>query len=97
MVYVDNASIPFGRMKMSHMIADTTEELLAMADILGVKLRWLQYARTSKEHFDICASKRLLAILAGAIPITSRELGVMIMERIKAVNDTVGGSDANIE
>jgi hypothetical protein len=41
MVYVDDMyKSPmgqFGRMKMSHMIADTTEELLQMADKIGVK------------------------------------------------------------
>lgn len=36
-VYVDNALIPYGRMQMSHMIADTEEELHQMADDIGVK------------------------------------------------------------
>ena len=75
MVYVDNASSAYGRMLMSHMISDTSEELLRMADTIGVAHRWLQHAGTPKEHFDICHSKRLLAIKAGAIPITQRELG----------------------
>ena len=75
MVYVDNASLPYGRMLMSHMVADTSEELLRMADTIGVARRWLQHAGTPKEHFDICLSKRLLAIKAGAIQVTQRELG----------------------
>ena len=78
MVYVDNASAFYGRMRMSHLVADTTEELLAMADTIGVKRRWLQHAGTPKEHFDICRSKRLLAIKAGAIRITQRELGLRL-------------------
>jgi len=57
-------------MVMCHMIADTTEELLAMADRIGVQRRWLQYPGTDREHFDISLSKKELAIKFGAIPIT---------------------------
>ena len=84
MVYVDNAHIPYGRMRMSHLVADTTEELLQMADTIKVSHRWLQHAGTPKEHFDICNSKRLLAIKAGAVRITQRELGVRFIARRKA-------------
>ena len=45
-VYVDNMQAPFGRMKMCHMVADTSEELLAMADKIGVQRKWLQKAGT---------------------------------------------------
>lgn len=44
-VYIDNFYITgagnFGRMKMSHMVADTTEELLEMVDKLGMKRQWI--------------------------------------------------------
>lgn len=73
-VYVDNAFIPCGNMKMSHMIADTQEELLAMADKIGVKRKWIQFPRTRKEHFDVCSSKRDMAIRYGAIQVTCRWL-----------------------
>lgn len=73
-VYVDDMNAEFGRMKMSHMIADTTAELLAMADRIGVARRWIQHAGTHQEHFDIALSKRAIAIAAGAQAITWREL-----------------------
>ena len=66
---------------MCHMIADSTEELLAMADKIGVQRKWIQKAGTAEEHFDICRSKRLWAVWLGAHAITSRELVGKIRER----------------
>jgi len=62
-------------MVMCHMVADSTAELFAMADRIGVARRWLQKAGTRHEHFDICLAKRKLAIAAGATEITMKELG----------------------
>lgn len=59
---------------MCHMVADTPDELLQMADRIGVARRWLQHAGTWREHFDICLSRRKLAVAAGAREITAREL-----------------------
>jgi hypothetical protein len=73
-VYVDDMRAPFGRMKMCHMLADTTEELLAMADQIGVARKWLQKAGTPREHFDIALSKRALAVKAGAVEIDRHRL-----------------------
>lgn len=81
MVYVDDMRAGLGRMVMCHMIADTTAELLAMADSIGVNRKWLQHRGTYREHFDICRSKRLLAIKNGAASITQRELGKMLVNR----------------
>lgn len=86
-VYVDDMykySIgQFGRMKMSHMIADTTEELIEMAKNIGVNPKWIQKEGTGQEHFDIALSKRKKAVELGAIEITFRELGEITMERVK--------------
>ena len=71
----------FGRMKMSHMIADTKEELLIMVDAIGVQRKWIQKEGTRSEHFDICKSKRAKAIKLGAKPITWRELGEITIKR----------------
>ena len=40
-VYVDNMQAPFGNMVMCHMWADTDDELLAMADAIGVQRKWI--------------------------------------------------------
>ena len=80
-VYVDNMQAPFGRMKMCHMAADSTEELLAMADKIGVDRKWLQKEGTWQEHFDIALSKRKLAVEAGAIEVTQKELVKGMMAR----------------
>lgn len=58
------------------MWADSTEELLAMADAIGVQRKWIQYpGHPVKEHFDIAISKRTLAVAHGAIEKTWREYG----------------------
>ena len=73
-VYVDSMGARYGRMIMCHMMADTTEELLEMADKIGVKRKWIQSAGTWREHFDICLSMRAKAVKFGAIEKSSREL-----------------------
>lgn len=75
-VYIDDMNAPFRRMIMCHMIADTEEELHQMADKIGVARKWYQ-----RNHYDICLSKKKLAIQHGAKEITWRELGLMLRER----------------
>jgi hypothetical protein len=67
-VYVDVSLYGYGRMVMCHMIADTPDELHAMADRIGVARRWFQQPpRASFWHYDIAKSKRELAVAAGAV------------------------------
>ncbi len=72
-VYVDDMyRLPMGRfrrMKMSHMMADTDDELHAMADRIRVARKWFQ-----GDHYDIAITKRVLAVAAGAVEITTREM-----------------------
>ena len=82
-VYVDDMQALFGRMKMCHMIADTEEELHAMADAIGVKRKWHQCPGTPKSHYDICKFMRGKAINLGAKPITCRELVLIIKARTR--------------
>lgn len=80
-VYVDDMRAPFGRMVMCHMIADSTGELLEMADRIGVQRKWIQCAGKPCEHFDISLTKRQLAVRAGAREITWRDLSLKLRER----------------
>jgi len=80
-VFVDGMKANHGRMVMCHMIADTHEELISMASKIGVDTKWIQSAGTYREHFDICKSKRALAITVGAISISRQSLGRMLMSR----------------
>ncbi len=67
-VYVDASLYGFGNMVMCHMIADTPDELHAMADRIGVLRRWFQTPpKASFWHYDIAKGKRALAVAAGAI------------------------------
>ena len=50
-----------------HMIADTLEELHAMADRIGLRRTWFQ-GRASMPHYDIGSDRiRALAIAEGAV------------------------------
>lgn len=67
-VYVDRSRNVFGRMIMCHMIADTEEELHAMAERIGLARCWFQKSPpASTAHYDIALSKRALAVEAGAV------------------------------
>lgn len=89
-VYVDDMRAPHGRMIMCHMAADSRAELLAMADRIGVDRRWLQKEGTWMEHFDICLSKRALAVSHGAREVTRRALVEGMRARHAARNRPAG-------
>lgn len=83
-VYVDTSLYGYGRMVMCHMIADTPEELHAMADKIGVKRRWFQdWSKASFAHYDICKRMRALALGAGAIS-CGRNAFVANLRRIRS-------------
>jgi len=72
----------FGRMKMSHMVADTRDELDAMADKIGVARKWVQHAHLGQGwvHYDIAMSARAKALKNGAVAISMRELAMKCLE-----------------
>ena len=84
-IYVDDMykspAGQYGRMKMSHMIADTDDELHAMAARIGVAQQWWQAPPKHDSHYDIAMSKRALAVAAGAIEISWRQCAAMNWRR----------------
>jgi hypothetical protein len=84
MTYVDACRAPYRGMLMCHMLADTPEELHAMADRIGIRRKWFQ-----GDHYDICLAKRLMALRAGAVEVEVREI-VAIRKRWRASQQAMG-------
>jgi uncharacterized protein DUF4031 len=72
-VYVDTMQAPFKGMLMCHMIADSEQELHAMAEAIGMQRQWYQ-----RDHYDISMERKQLAIQRGAREIGMRELAAMV-------------------
>lgn len=75
-VYIDKLKTPYRGMLMSHMLADSVEELHEMADRIGLKRSWFQSDRTP--HYDICQAKKKLALKLGAIEVDRRKVVELI-------------------
>lgn len=76
-IFVTNPKIPDVRrrgVRWCHMIADTPEELMEMADQIHIPLGGIQRKGTPSEHFDLTPTRRALAVKRGAIEITGQEL-----------------------
>lgn len=58
------------------MLADSLDELHAMADKIGVRRKWFQPRSTP--HYDVCQAKRAQAIELGAVVVGNRELVTII-------------------
>lgn len=58
---------------MCHMVSPDLDALHAMADRIRVQRKWFQNPRTmpkvSAPHYDICQSKRALALTCGAVEV----------------------------
>lgn len=87
-VYVDKAKIPYRRMLMSHMLADTLPELHAMADRIGLARLHFQVSNGGVPHYDVCQTYRDKAISAGAIVIGRNQV-VTIMRAWSPRKDAV--------
>lgn len=76
-VYVDDARNPHGRMVMCHMLADTLDELHAMAEAIGMRRSW--YQPVSFPHYDLSRARRAHAIGMGAVEVDRR--GIVAVKR----------------
>jgi len=75
MIYVDELrTYPGSRRLWCHMATDgDLEELHQFAARIGLSRRWFQN-HPKHPHYDLSATRRLLAIRAGAAAITSEEM-----------------------
>lgn len=65
-----------------HMVADTLEELHAMADRIGLWRSWFQpFPKHSCPHYDLVPSKRAAAVAAGAIELDAVEFVELLQRR----------------
>ena len=64
-----------------HMIADTLEELHAMARKIGLKRAWFQDTKTP--HYDLTVSKRAMAVKLGAMQLSLRDF----VEKKRSIHD----------
>ena len=71
-VYIDDQKNPYGRMIMSHMGADKLKELHEMADAIGLSRGYFQ--DHGLPHYDLCQSKKQIALNLGAIEVAAKEL-----------------------
>lgn len=85
-VYVDDAVHPWRGQRWAHLMADTLEELHAMAARLDIPRRAFQN-KTSGAHYDVTAELRERAIAFGAVAISrhrDRALLKAVIARAKA-------------
>jgi hypothetical protein len=59
-------------MIMCHMMADSLDELHAMAEKIGMQRKWFQQGKYP--HYDICKQTRKLAVSNGALEVSSKDL-----------------------
>ncbi len=75
-VFVDDYNGIFRGMKRCHMMADSDAELDRMAEKIGLNLKWRQEHPIRAPHYDVCQSKKQLALKYGAIEIGTRDLAL---------------------
>ena len=87
MIYIDDAKIPKRGTVWCHMVSDAPSgddgELMQFAASIGLKYAWMQKAGKSDAHFDVVPSKKELAIKRGAIPITTKQVGRLLIMKLK--------------
>jgi hypothetical protein len=82
MILVGTKQYKLGRMIMSHMAADNLQELFEMAQKIGVDERHFQN-KPGRPHFDICQTKKELAIKQGAQLVHDSQIIIMLKNNFK--------------
>ena len=80
-VYVDGLHYPGHGRRWCHLVADSPEELDAMAELLGLRPEWKEHPGTPREHFDLPEPHRALAVANGAVPVSRRELAGLLRRK----------------
>ena len=76
-VYIDPEThcIPNGKYRwdtVTHLFADTEDELHRFASMIGMKREWFQN-KESLKHYDLNSNRRRMAIKAGAIQLNRKD------------------------
>lgn len=73
-VYIDAPTWPGHGLLWSHLISDVSyEELHAFATDLGIPRRAFE-----RDHYDVIAARYAAAVAAGARPVSSREIVLLL-------------------
>lgn len=83
MVYVDQLAYYGPKDWWCHMVADSHDELMAMARKLRLQPEWIQHPGKPTEHFDLRPSKRAQALTFGAKAIDRRAFSEVVYGRRK--------------
>jgi hypothetical protein len=83
-VYVDKyvTRVPKKWKGGGHLMADSHEELVAFAKRIRLNPNWMQHHGRPLEHYDLTAYMREVAILNGAVEVTTREMMALVKERM---------------
>jgi hypothetical protein len=79
-VYIGTRKYKYGRWVLSHMVADTLEELHKAAQWAGLDKKWFQ-DKPKRPHYDICQIRKELAIRHGAILVNDRVLITILKDK----------------
>jgi hypothetical protein len=92
-VYVDDAATLWRGRRWAHMMADTLEELHAMAARLGMPRRAFQ-DKSSGAHYDLTAELREEALRLGAVAISRHRDREQVRAIIRRARAQWSGADA---